>query len=220
MVPVITEKEIKNRYRGLLRSFHATPSTNELKQVRKAYQLVTDECNDRVTSAGEPLIYHITSVAKIVAGEMGLGYMSVIGALLKDIITISKITEKDLINNFDFQISDIIKGLGKISDLDTKKTSYQPDHFRKLVVNLADDIRVILIKLAERLEVMRKLDARDNESRIRISSETYYLYAPLAQRLGLYNIKSEMEDTALKYLEPDIYNSIAEKVREIGRAHV
>ena len=214
MVPVITEKEIKNIYRGLLRSFHVTPSRNELKQVRKAYQLVTDECNNRVTSAGEPLIYHVTSVAKIVAGEMGLGYMSVIGELLKDIITISKITEKDLINNFDFQISDIIKGLGNISDLDTKKTSYQPDHFRKLVVNLADDIRVILIKLAEKLEVMRKLDAMDNESRIRISSETYYLYAPLAHRLGLYNIKSEMEDTALKYLEPDIYNSIAEKVRE------
>jgi len=214
MVPVITEKEIKNRYRGLLRSFQVTLARKELKQVRKAYQLVTEESNDRVTSAGEPLIYHVTSVAKIVAGEMGLGYMSVIGALLKDITTITKITEKDLIKNFDFQIPDIIKGLGKISDLDTKKTSYQPDHFRKLVVNLADDIRVILIKLAERLEVMRKLDAMDNESRIRISSETYYLYAPLAHRLGLYNIKSEMEDTALKYLEPDIYNSIAEKVRE------
>ncbi len=214
MVPVITEKEIKNRYRGLLRSFHITPSRKELKLVRKAYQFIADECNDRVTSSGEPLIYHVTSVAKIVTGEMGLGYMSVIGALLKDITTITKIIEKDLIRNFDFQISDIIKGLGKISDLDTKKTSYQPDHFRKLVVNLADDIRVILIKLAERLEVMRKLDAMDNKSRLRISSETYYLYAPLAHRLGLYNIKSEMEDTALKYLEPDIYNSIAEKVRE------
>jgi GTP pyrophosphokinase len=214
MVPVITEKEIKNRYKGLLRSFHITPSRKELKQIRKAYQFIADECNDRVTSSGEPLIYHVTSIAKIVAGEMGLGYMSVIGALLKDITTITKIIEKDLIRNFDFQISDIIKGLGKISDLDTKKTSYQPDHFRKLVVNLADDIRVILIKLAERLEVMRKLDAMDNKSRLRISSETYYLYAPLAHRLGLYNIKSEMEDTALKYLEPDIYNSIAEKVRE------
>jgi hypothetical protein len=119
-----------------------------LKLVRKAYQFIADECNDRVTSSGEPLIYHVTSVAKIVTGEMGLGYMSVIGALLKDITTITKIIEKDLIRNFDFQISDIIKGLGKISDLDTKKTSYQPDHFRKLVVNLADDIRVILIKLA------------------------------------------------------------------------
>lgn len=214
MVPVITEKEIKNRYRGLLRSFHITPARKELKQVRKAYQLVTEEYNGKITSAGEPVINHVTSVAKIVAGEMGLGYMSVIGALLKDITTITKITEKDITNNFDIQISDIIKGLGKISDLDTQKTSYQPDHFRKLVVNLADDIRIILIKLAERLEVMRKLDAMDNESRLHVSSETYYLYAPLAHRLGLYNIKSEMEDTALKYLEPDIYNSIAEKVRE------
>ncbi|MCK4699739.1 MAG: HD domain-containing protein, partial [Bacteroidales bacterium] len=122
MVPVITEKKIKNIYRGLLRSFQVTLASKELKQVREAYQIVAEESNDRVTSAGEPLIYHVTSVAKIVAGEMGLGYMSVIGALLKDITTITKITEKDLIKNFDFQISDIIKGLGKISDLDTKKT--------------------------------------------------------------------------------------------------
>ncbi|MCD6566069.1 MAG: bifunctional (p)ppGpp synthetase/guanosine-3',5'-bis(diphosphate) 3'-pyrophosphohydrolase [Bacteroidales bacterium] len=214
MASVITEKEIKNRYRGLLRSFHITPARKELKQVRKAYQLVTEECNGKLTFAGEPVIDHVTSVVKIVAGEMGLGYMSVIGTLLKDVINISKITENDLKKTFGFQISEIIKGLGKISDLDTEKTSYQPDHFRKLVVNLADDIRVILIKLAERLEVMRKLDAMDNESRLRVSSETYYLYAPLAHRLGLHNIKSEMEDTALKYLEPDIYNSIAEKVRE------
>jgi len=214
MVSVIAEKEIKNRYRGLLRSFHVIPARTELKQIRKAYQLVTKECNGKLTSAGEPVIYHVTSVAKIVAGEMGLGYISVIGALLKDITTIAKITENDLKKTFDFQISDIIIGLGKISDLDTQKTSYQPDHFRKLVVNLADDIRVILIKLAERLEVMRKLDASDNESCHRIASETYYLYAPLAHRLGLHNIKSEMEDTALKYLEPDIYNSIAEKIRE------
>ncbi len=214
VLPVITEKEIKNRYRGLLRSFHVAPARKELKQIRKAYQLVTEECNGKVTYTGEPVIYHITSVAKIVAGEMGLGYISVIGALLKDITTITKITENDLKKTLDFQISDIVRGLGKISDLDTQKTSYQPDHFRKLVVNLADDIRVILIKLAERMEVMRKLDARDNESHLRIASETYYLYAPLAHRLGFYNIKSEMEDISLKFLEPDIYNSIAEKIRE------
>ena len=110
MAPVITEKEIKNRYRGLLRSFHVTPSRNELKQVRKAYKLIAEECNDQVTSAGEPVIYHVTSVAKIVAGEMGLGYMSVIGALLKDVINISKVTENDLKKTLGFQISDIIKG--------------------------------------------------------------------------------------------------------------
>lgn len=214
MLPVITEKEIKNRYRGLLRSLQVTPSRKELKQIRKAYQLVVETCKDCKDSTGVPYIFHVVSVARIVAGEMGLGYMSVIGALLKDITTITKIGEKDLVPDFDHQITDIIKGLGKISGLDTKKTSYQPDHFRKLVVNLAEDIRVILIKLAERLEIMRKPDAMDNESRRRISSETYYLYAPLAHRLGLHNIKSEMEDMALKYLEPDIYNSVAEKIRE------
>jgi (p)ppGpp synthase/HD superfamily hydrolase len=108
MAQVITETEINNRYRGLLRSFHITPARKELNQVRKAYRLVTEECNDKVTSAGEPIIYHVTSVAKIVAGEMGLGYMSVIGALLKDITTITKITENDLKKTFDSQISDII----------------------------------------------------------------------------------------------------------------
>ncbi|MCB0806307.1 MAG: bifunctional (p)ppGpp synthetase/guanosine-3',5'-bis(diphosphate) 3'-pyrophosphohydrolase [Bacteroidales bacterium] len=182
-------------------------------EVRKAFNLAADAHQDMRRRTGEPYIYHPLEVARIVAGEIGLGKTSVICALLHDVVEDTDYTLDDIENIFGKKVARIIDGLTKIKGFMDKGTgSVQAENFKKMLFTLSDDVRVILIKLADRLHNMRTLDAMPVHKQLKIASETTYLYAPLAHRFGLYSIKTELEDLSLKYTEPEIYKSITAKI--------
>ncbi|HPS63389.1 MAG TPA: RelA/SpoT family protein, partial [Bacteroidales bacterium] len=169
--------------------------------------------------SGEPYIYHPLSVATIAAGEIGLGTTSVICALLHDVVEDTEYTIEDIRGLFGDKVATIIDGLTKIKGIFNQQTaSIHAENFKKILLTLSDDVRVILVKLADRLHNMRTLDALSHEKQLKIASETTYLYAPLAHRLGLHAIKSELEDLALKYTEPSVYESISRKLKESARS--
>ena len=170
-----------------------------------------DAHKDQRRKTGEPYIYHPIEVANIVANEIGLGATSIASALLHDVIEDSDYTYEDLENCLE-KIADIVQGLTKISIMNHQNISVQSENYRKLLMTLSEDFRVILIKIADRLHNMRTLDSMRADKQKKIASETVYIYAPLAHRLGLYNIKSELEDLSLKYNNPDVYNEITEKL--------
>ncbi len=211
------KKEILKRYRGLLRVYKAkTPEDKKL--VRKAFDMAVDAHKDMRRKSGEPYIYHPISVATIAAGEIGLGTTSVICALLHDVVEDTEYTLEDIRGLFGLKVVSIIDGLTKIKGIfDQKTASIQAENFKKILLTLSDDVRVILIKLADRLHNMRTLDAVAPEKQIKIASETIYLYAPLAHRLGLHAIKSELKDLALKYTEPEVFASVSRKLRESAK---
>ncbi len=208
------KKDILSKYRQLLRIWR--PNRPEDKQeVRKAFNFAVDAHKDMRRKSGEPYIYHPIEVANIVAGEIGLGKTSIICALLHDVVEDTEYTLADIENLFGKKVAKIIDGLTKIKDIFGSDTaSIQAENFKKIILTLSDDVRVILIKLADRLHNMRTLDAMKKHKQLKIASETFYLYAPLAHRLGLYAIKSELEDLSLKYREPEIFNTISEKLIE------
>jgi GTP pyrophosphokinase len=208
------KKEILKRYRGLLRVYK--PKTFEdKKQVRRAFDVAVNAHKDMRRKSGEPYIYHPISVATIAAGEIGLGTTSVVCALLHDVVEDTEYTLEDIRGLFGEKVASIIDSLTKIKGIfDQRTTSLQAENFKKLLITLSDDVRVILIKLADRLHNMRTLDAMAPEKQLKIASETIYLYAPLAHRLGLHAIKSELQDLALKYIEPEVYVSISNKLKE------
>ncbi len=208
------KKEILKRYRGLLRVYKAKNLTDK-KQVRRAFDLAVNAHRDMRRKSGEPYIYHPISVATIAAGEIGLGATSIICALLHDVVEDTEYTLEDIRGLFGEKVVSIIDGLTKIKGIfDQQTTSVQAENFKRLLITLSDDVRVILIKLADRLHNMRTLDAMAPEKQLKIASETIYLYAPLAHRLGLHAIKSELQDLALKYIEPEVYVSIFNKLKE------
>ncbi len=200
--------KLNSAYRALLQSAKSTVPAKDIVKIRKALDLAREACSDKITITGEQEIYHALSVARIIAGEMGLGLTSIITALLHDAYNSLNLPPRDLEKQFGKKVVEILNGFSRISSIDSMQSSYQAENFRKLMLSLADDVRVILIKLVERLEYMRKLDMVEESQRMPLASETYFLYAPLAHRLGYYNIKSEMEDLAVKYLEPEQYNDI------------
>jgi GTP pyrophosphokinase len=208
------KKEILKRYRGLLRVYK--PKTlKDKKQVRRAFDVAVNAHRDMRRKSGEPYIYHPISVATIAAGEIGLGATSVVCALLHDVVEDSEYTLEDIRGLFGEKVASIIDGLTKIKGIfDQRTSSVQAENFKRLLITLSDDVRVILIKLADRLHNMRTLEAMATEKQLKIASETIYLYAPLAHRLGLHAIKSELQDLALKYIEPDVYVSISNKLKE------
>jgi GTP diphosphokinase / guanosine-3',5'-bis(diphosphate) 3'-diphosphatase len=208
------KKEILKRYRGLLRVYQ--PKTiQDKKMVRRAFDVAVNAHSDMRRKSGEPYIYHPISVATIAAGEIGLGATSVVCALLHDVVEDSEYTIEDIRGLFGEKVASIIDGLTKIKGIfDQHTTSLQAENFKRLLITLSDDVRVILIKLADRLHNMRTLDAMVTEKQLKIASETIYLYAPLAHRLGLHAIKSELQDLALKYIEPEVYVSISNKLKE------
>jgi guanosine-3',5'-bis(diphosphate) 3'-pyrophosphohydrolase len=217
MYPIDAEaekKEILKRYRGLLRVYK--PKTPEdKKQVRRAFDVAVNAHRDMRRKSGEPYIYHPISVATIAAGEIGLGATSIVCALLHDVVEDTEYTLEDIRGLFGEKVVSIIDGLTKIKGIfDQRTTSVQAENFKRLLITLSDDVRVILIKLADRLHNMRTLDAMAPEKQLKIASETIYLYAPLAHRLGLHAIKSELQDLALKYIEPEVYVSISSKLKE------
>jgi GTP pyrophosphokinase len=213
------KKLILREYRGLLRGLKQSLKKGDKTLLRHAFEMSVEAHRDMRRKSGEPYILHPLAVARIVVEEIGLGVTSAICALLHDTVEDTEITLEDIEREFNKYIAKIIDGLTKISNVvDIKaNTTVQAENFRKILLTLADDPRVILIKLADRLHNMRTLDSMSREKQLKISSETTYIYAPLAHRLGLYEIKSEMEDLALKYTQPEIYNDIATGLKDTKR---
>lgn len=208
------KKEILKRYRALLRASKSTLQKGDKKEIRKAFEMALESHKDMRRKSGEPYIYHPIAVAQIAAEEIGLGTTSIVCALLHDVVEDTEITLDDIEREFGKKTAKIIDGLTKISGVFDYNSSLQAENFRKMLLTLADDVRVILIKLADRLHNMRTMDFMPRQKQLKIASETIYLYAPLAHRLGLYAIKSELEDLSMKYLEPDTYKYIATQLNE------
>ncbi len=211
------KKLILKEYRGLLRSLRKNASPGDKKMLRKAFELAVESHKDMRRKSGEPYVLHPLAVARIVSEEMGLDATSVICSLLHDTVEDTEVTLEEVERTFNKEIAKIVDGLTKISGVFDLNSSIQAENFRKLLLTLNDDIRVILIKLADRLHNMRTLDSLKREKQLKIASETMYLYAPLANRMGLYAIKTELEDLALKYTEPDFYKEIAQKLQDKKR---
>jgi GTP diphosphokinase / guanosine-3',5'-bis(diphosphate) 3'-diphosphatase len=211
------KKLILREYRGLLRSLKTRIKPGDRKLIRHAFEMAADAHKTMRRKSGEPYILHPLAVAKICTEEIGLGVRSTICSLLHDTVEDTDITLEDVQKEFGPEIAKIVDGLTKISNVIDVNASQQAENFRKILLTLTDDPRVILIKLADRLHNMRTMDSMKPEKQLKISSETVYVYAPLAHRMGLYNIKTEMEDLAMKYLEPGPYKEIARKLAETKR---
>ena len=208
-------KEIVKAYRNLLKACKHTLEKGDKKLIRDAFDLSLDAHKHMRRKSGEPYILHPIAVAQICAEEIGLGTTSVVCALIHDTVEDTHITLDVIKLNFGEKVARIIDGLTKIGDVfDQQEKSLQAENFKKMLLTLSDDVRVILIKLADRLHNMRTLDSMSAKSQLKIASETLYVYAPLAHRLGLYAIKTELEDLATKYLEVDNYNFVKDRLQE------
>src|SRR6187549_2302945 len=213
------KKLILREYRSLLRSLKSRIKPGDRRLIRQAFEMAADAHKTMRRKSGEPYVLHPLAVARICVEEIGLGVRSTICALLHDTVEDTDISLEDIQREFGAEIAKIIDGLTKISTVIDTNTSQQAENFKKILLTLTDDPRVILIKLADRLHNMRTLDSMKREKQLKISSETVYVYAPLAHRMGLYNIKTEMEDLAMKYMEPDVYKDIAKKLAETKKDH-
>jgi GTP pyrophosphokinase len=208
------KEQILSRYRGLLRAVRGDRTADGMRLIRKAFNIALEAHKDQRRKSGEPYIYHPIAVARICAEEIGLGVTSVAAALLHDTVEDTDITLEDVRDMFGDTVCTIIDGLTKISGVNWQTDSMQAENFRKVLLTLAQDVRVILIKLADRLHNMRTLESMSREKQLKIASETLFLYAPLAHRLGLYNIKSELEDLSLRAKEPAVYHEIEQKLKK------
>jgi guanosine-3',5'-bis(diphosphate) 3'-pyrophosphohydrolase len=204
--------EILNAFKGLLRAMKDR-SREETKMVRKAFDIALEAHKDMRRKSGEPYIYHPIAVARICAEEMGLEPIAVACALLHDTVEDTYITLQDIEDIFGSKVRAIIDGLTKIPEVFDENTSIQAENFRKMILTISDDFRVVLIKLADRLHNMRTLSSMKVEKQLKIASETRFLYAPLAHRLGLYPIKTELEDLSMKYCEPEVFKEIDSKLK-------
>ena len=211
------KKEILRHYRGLLRVLKLKLKPGDKQLLRTAFEMAAKAHETMRRKSGEPYILHPISVAKICVEEIGLGIRSTICALLHDTVEDTDITLDDIQRDFGPEVTKIVDGLTKISSVMDTNSTQQAENFKKILLTLTDDPRVILIKLADRLHNMRTLESMKREKQLKISSETIYVYAPLAHRMGLYNIKTEMEDLAMKYMEPDTYKYIAQKLTDTKR---
>jgi GTP pyrophosphokinase len=204
-------KEILNAFRGLMRA-SKDRNKEETKLIRKAFDVALDAHKEMRRKSGEPYIYHPIAVARICAVEMGLGPTSVICALLHDTVEDTHITLQDIEDLFGLKVRLIIDGLTKIPDVFDENASIQAENFRKMILTISEDFRVVLIKLADRLHNMRTLGSMRSDKQLKIASETKFLYAPLAHRLGLYSVKTELEDLSMKYCESEAYTDIETKL--------
>jgi guanosine-3',5'-bis(diphosphate) 3'-pyrophosphohydrolase len=210
----VEKNEILKRYRALLRACKSTMQKGDKRMIRKAFDMALESHKDMRRKSGEPYIYHPIAVAQIAAEEIGLGTTSIVCALLHDVVEDTDVTLDDIEQEFGKKVAKIIDGLTKISGVFDTNSSLQAENFRKMLLTLADDVRVILIKLADRLHNMRTMEFMPRDKQLKLSSETVYLYAPLAHRLGLYAIKSELEDLSMKYMERETYQFIKNKLNE------
>jgi guanosine-3',5'-bis(diphosphate) 3'-pyrophosphohydrolase len=213
-------KEIIKRYRLLLRAAKPILKEGDAKIIKKAFFTSVQAHKDMRRKSGEPYIYHPLAVAQIAVEEIGLGTTSIIAALLHDVVEDTHLELRDIERDFGSKVATIIDGLTKISGVFEHGSSQQAENFRKMILTLSEDVRVILVKLADRLHNMRTLESMPRDKQLKIASETMYLYAPLAHRLGLYAIKSELEDLYLKYTDTQRYNFVADKVAKSDAARV
>ena len=218
MTEIDIEKEnkaIAQEYKELLRISYQTLTDSDKKLIRKAFDVAVDAHKDQRRKSGEAYIFHPIAVAKIVASEIGLGATSIAAALLHDVVEDTPISVEDIERLFNPKVAQMVEGLTKISLVQKDlNASVQAENFRKMILTLNDDVRVILIKLADRLHNMQTMESMREDKQTKIASETLYIYAPLAHRLGLYNIKTKLEDLGLKYTEPAVYNDILSKIKE------
>ncbi len=214
----IENAAITRAYKELLQVSYTTLSNDDKKLIRSAFEVAMDGHKDQRRKSGEAYIFHPLAVAKIVAQEIGLDGTSIAAALLHDVVEDSPdYTIKDIEKRFGKTVATIVDGLTKISSLSKEKdmdVSLQAENFRKMLLTLNDDVRVIIIKIADRLHNMQTMDSMRPDKQEKIASETLYIYAPLAHRIGLYNIKTELEDLGLKYTEPDVYQDILSKIKD------
>ncbi|QCE40259.1 RelA/SpoT family protein [Psychroserpens sp. NJDZ02] len=210
--------EIAKAYKHLLKVSYRTLSTDDKKLIRKAFDVAVEAHSHQRRKSGEAYIFHPIAVAKIVAEQIGLDATSIAAALLHDVVEDNEnYSVKDIEDLFGETVAKIVDGLTKISSLSKEKdmdVSLQAENFRKMLLTLNDDVRVIIIKIADRLHNMQTMDSMRPDKQEKIASETLYIYAPLAHRIGLYNIKTELEDLGLKYTEPEIYNDILHNIKE------
>jgi guanosine-3',5'-bis(diphosphate) 3'-pyrophosphohydrolase len=215
LVEIDEKKRLATAYRKLLRTSYQALSADDKKLIRKAFDVAVDAHKNQRRKSGEAYIFHPIAVATIVASKIGLDATSIAAALLHDVIEDTTYSRDDLEQLFGDTIAKIVEGLTKISNLSAEKNiSLQAENFRKMLLTLNDDVRVILIKIADRLHNMQTLDTMPEDKQLKIASETLYIYAPLAHRIGLYNIKTELEDLSLKYTEPEAYRDILSKIEE------
>ena len=206
---------IAKEYKELLKISYQSLSREDRKLIRLAFNTSVDAHKNQRRKSGEPYVFHPISVAKIVASKIGLDATCIAAALLHDVIEDTEYSEKNIKELFGKKISKIVVGLTKISKLAKEENvSLQAENFRKMLLTLNDDVRVILIKIADRLHNMQTLESMTNEKQIKIASETLYIYAPIAHRIGLYDVKSELEDLGLKYTEPEMFNNIKNKIEQ------
>jgi guanosine-3',5'-bis(diphosphate) 3'-pyrophosphohydrolase len=210
-------KDILQSYRALLESSEGIIKKGDVKMIREAIAMSLRKAQNLRRISGTPALLHSLEIARVVVEEVGLGRTSLICSLLYDVLRNEEITIEEIRDQFDDHVVLIMEGLAKVSDLYHRNPAIRSENFRKLLLTFAQDVRVILIIIADRLRTMRTLDRYDNNSQVNISSEISYLYAPMAHRLGLYNIKSEMEDLVMKYTNRDMYKFIARKLNETKR---
>jgi GTP pyrophosphokinase len=211
------KKLILREYRALLRVLKPKLKPGDKELLRRAFEMAAEAHKTMRRKSGEPYILHPLAVARIGIEEIGLGVRSTICSLLHDTVEDTDVTLEDIEREFGTEIARIVDGLTKISNIIDVNASAQAENFKKILLTLTDDPRVILIKLSDRLHNMRTLDSMKREKQLKIASETVYVYAPLSHRMGLYNIKTELEDLAMKYLEPEAYKEIARKLAETKR---
>ncbi|WP_405381607.1 RelA/SpoT family protein [Maribacter sp. LLG6340-A2] len=218
MTQAAIEKEnklIAQEYKELLRISYQTLTDEDKILIRSAFEVAVDAHKNQRRKSGEAYIFHPIAVAKIVASEIGLDAVSIASALLHDVVEDTEYTLDDLDRMFGETVARIVDGLTKIAHLKKEMNiSQQAENFRKMLLTLNDDVRVIIIKIADRYHNMLTMDSMPEHKQVKIASETLYIYAPLAHRIGLYNIKTDLEDLSLKYTEPEVYNSIKDKIEE------
>ena len=208
-------KAIAQEYKELLRISYQTLTSEDKKLIRKAFDVAVDAHKEQRRKSGEAYIFHPIAVAKIVASQIGLGATAIAAALMHDVVEDTEITILDIEKMFNPKIAQIVEGLTKIPRIKKdQEISLQAENFRKMLLTLHDDVRVILIKIADRLHNMQTMEGMADYKQAKIASETLYIYAPLAHRLGLYNIKTQLEDLSLKYTEPEVYTTIVSKIKE------
>ncbi len=211
----VENKQIAKQYKELLRISYQYLSNDDKKLIRAAFEVAVDGHKDQRRKSGEAYVFHPIAVAKIVASEIGLDATSIASALLHDVVEDTEYTLDDIERMFGETVARIVDGLTKIAHLKKDmSTSQQAENFRKMLLTLNDDVRVIIIKIADRYHNMLTMDAMPEHKQVQMASETLYIYAPLAHRIGLYNIKTELEDLSLKYTEPRVYRDIKGKIED------
>src|SRR4030042_1657135 len=221
MSSIITSEEVKIRQElnDLIANCARCYEKGDKALIRKAFKIAYDAHKETRRISGDPYIMHPLAVSRIVSEEMGLGVTSIVASLLHDIVYSRDYAVEDIENHFGQKIASIVAGLTQISGVFDKNSSFQAENFRKMLLTLSDDVRVILIKLADRLHNMRTLDSLPPNKQLKISAETLYLYAPLAHRMGFYAIKTELEDLSLKYRYPKIYQELSDNIKLKAKSH-